>query len=172
MSWIVTLLKFPSEIKTLDDIPPGFMPEPLGSRNEVLSLLAQLFPDANLSDPTWVTLDRDEYVIEFMVGDKDPVMSLGFRPHGSDALMKALQLLCERTGWRALDENAEFIEFDDDPAKGLRAWREYTAQLIGPSFNPKGICLSTISNPSKRLNHTRHRRMSLRSASGRRFRRM
>ena len=70
MSWIVTLWKFPHEWKSLDDVTDDFEFQPLGSSSEVLSLLTQLFPDADFSDSAWVRLDRNRYVIESLFHPK------------------------------------------------------------------------------------------------------
>ncbi len=132
MSWIACLLTLSPNAKTLDDIPYDYKPEPLGSVAEVLSLISELFPDVDCSDPTWLRLDREDYIVEFMIGSEEPVTSIGFRPHGCDSFMDALQLLCEQTGCRAIDtSDGALIDFNDNPMQGFHCWREYAQQVLG-----------------------------------------
>lgn len=148
MSWLVVLAKLPDAFVSISDIPTDFVPEPLESRAAVLTVLAEVFPDADLTDPTWVQLNRPNYAIEFIVGDKEPVESLSFRPHGDDTLLEALQLLCERTGWRAIDTSSgDFINFNANPAQGLQAWRTYAQRVTGTSFDPRGVTISIPGGP-------------------------
>ena len=140
MSWLALLIKIPDAFVSINDIPNDFVPEPLGSRDVVLTILADVFPDANFADSTWVQVDRKNYVIELMVGNEEPVESLGFRPHGDDTVIEALQLLCAQTGWRAYDTSSgDFINFATNPAQGFQAWRTYAQRVIGPSFDPRGV---------------------------------
>jgi hypothetical protein len=115
MSWVAVLMRLPPEVN-IADLPADYELQPLGSKVEVLSLLAELFPDADFSDPTRVSVEREDFVIEFMVGDNDPVVTLGFRPHGDVTVLVVLRTLCERTGWRA-----------------------WAARVAGPSLDPKGV---------------------------------
>ena len=148
MSWLAVLAKLPDTFVSISDIPNDFVPEPLGSQAAVLTLLAEVFPDANFADPTGVTVDRPNYAIEFIVGSKEPVESLGFRPHGDDTVIEALQLLCARTGWRAIDTSSgDFINFAANPAQGLQAWRAYAQRVIGPLFDPRGVPACIADRP-------------------------
>lgn len=146
MSYLVVLFNLPSHIVSLDDLPDGdggdsdtvVMP-PLGLRTAILALLTSLFPDADYADPTWVVLRRNGFVIEFMLGAKDPLSSLGLRIHGSDQALDVAKLLCEYMGWRAYDTSlGDFIDFEDHPAAGLQAWRQYRNRVIEPRSDEPG----------------------------------
>ena len=58
MSWLVVLAKLPDTFVSVSDIPNDFVPEPLGSRAAVLTILAEAFPDADFTDSTWVQLNE------------------------------------------------------------------------------------------------------------------
>jgi hypothetical protein len=102
MSWDVLLLSVPPGIATVDDSPEDFASE-LGPRAQVLSTLAALFPDLDLSDPTWGILAGDDFAIEFNIGDGDPVETIMLHVRGSNSTIHAIHYICERTGWRAFD---------------------------------------------------------------------
>jgi hypothetical protein len=103
VSYIVSLFKLPAHIASVIELPKDAKIEPQCPKAAILALLADPFPYADFSDPTWVILDREEFAIEFIVGDEDPVASLGLSIHGADSAMAVAQLLCERMGWRAHD---------------------------------------------------------------------
>ncbi len=40
--------------------------------------------------------------------------------------MEAVRTICEAATWRAYDTSTDsFINFDQDPGRGLRNWRDY-----------------------------------------------
>lgn len=120
MSYIVSLFKLPKDISSVDELPTDFDVEPLGSKAAILALLGDLFPDADFSDPTWVVLDKTGFSIEFIVGEKDPVDSLGLRIHGDESWIAVARVLCERNGWRAYDTSSgNLINFSLEQASGL-----------------------------------------------------
>lgn len=133
MSYIVILFNVPPHIDSFADLPDGDALDiaPLGSREAILTLLTSLYPDADRSDPTWICLERDEFVIEFMLDDKDPIDALGLRIHGGNQAMDVAKELCARTGWRAYDTSrGDFISFDDNAAAGLQAWQQYRDRVL------------------------------------------
>ena len=133
MSYMVVLFNLMSHVPSVSELADDSDIPPLGPRQAILSLLDQRFPDADVSDTSWVRLARDDFVIEFMVGTADPVASLGLRIHGSDRAMDVVESLCRYTGWRAYDTSlGDFIAFDDNPAKGLQAWRQYRDRVVEP----------------------------------------
>lgn len=50
MANIVVMAKIPEEIVTVDDFPEGFMPEALGSPEEVMSLIQSVYSFLTYSD--------------------------------------------------------------------------------------------------------------------------
>jgi hypothetical protein len=114
MAWNISLIKLPAHFVSVQDIPKAFAPEPLGLGADVLTALVDLFPDVDTADPTWVTLERPSYSIEFIIGRKEPIHSIGVRSHGDHnrALKEALYPLCGQTGWRAIDTaDGEFLDW-------------------------------------------------------------
>jgi hypothetical protein len=128
MSWDVILMRVPSDIVTIDDFPKDFSSE-LGPRSEVLPTLANILPELDLTDPAWGILDGEGFSIEFNIGDGDPIETIILHARGSDSAIKAIQQICEYTGWRAIDTGTgDLINFSKNPAAGLRQWRSYRDQ--------------------------------------------
>ncbi|RLE23549.1 MAG: hypothetical protein DRJ65_11620 [Acidobacteria bacterium] len=117
--------------------------QPLGSTGEVRRFLSEVLPDLDLSDPTWGILERSTYSIEFSIGKAEPCTSIMLHVRGLDDAIYPIQTLCTGYGWQALDfSDGELICFDSDPAKGLRAWREYRDR-VAPGGPAKGVSLTT-----------------------------
>jgi len=120
----------PTGISSPEDLPEDYESQ-LGSRETVRAVLADLLPDADFSDENWVRLKTADFVIEFILGSRDPVTTLGLRINGSDGALATVRTLCEHTGWRAYDTSmADFIDFAKYPERGLQAWRGYKDRVI------------------------------------------
>lgn len=123
-------MNVPPEIVTRDDFPEDFSSE-LGPRSEVLSTLIAILPGLDLTDPTWGILEENDFSIEFNIGDDDPLDTLMLHVRGGDSAIHAIHHICEHTGWRAFDTTTgDFIDFAEDPAKGLRQWRASRNQVV------------------------------------------
>jgi hypothetical protein len=50
---------------------------------------------------------------------------------GDEAAIQPIGLLCLRHGWKALDfTDSQFIDFGDNPARGLQQWSEYRDRVV------------------------------------------
>jgi hypothetical protein len=58
MSWIVSFYKIPSHTQTLAEIPDDFVPPPLGSGDEMLTLLREFFRDELIFDVALELVNR------------------------------------------------------------------------------------------------------------------
>jgi hypothetical protein len=108
MPQLVVLTKLPPEVKSVCQLPAGFKSQPLGSRAEVLSVIGELCPDADFSDPAVVKLNQGNGPMEFIVGEGDPVETLSVRRPTNDVL----RLFCQRTGWKAVDPMSDILTLD------------------------------------------------------------
>jgi hypothetical protein len=144
MSWDVAIINVPPEIEAASDIP-GDHSTPVGTIESVHALLLLLFPAIDLSDPAWGILSHPEYSIEFSIGKNDPVLSIALHVRGGDSAIDPIERLCTEGGWRAIDfSTGEFIDFSNNPAAGLQAWRGYSEQIIA-SARKRGA--SVVVNP-------------------------
>lgn len=141
MSWDVLLLRLAKDVRAINDLPDDFAAESLGSPAEVAATLKALFPAIDLTDPTWAVLIDDDYSIEFSIGDANPCTSLMLHVRGTESVIKLIRSLCERTAWRAFDTtDGKLLDFSKDPAKGLREWIAYRAQ-VAPDAPIRGVAL-------------------------------
>jgi len=50
---------------------------------------------------------------------------------GSDGAIETIKAVCEASSWRAFDTTTgSFINFENDPASGLRQWRSYRDKVV------------------------------------------
>ena len=108
MPQLVVLTKLPPEVKSVCQLPVGFKSQPVGTRAEVLSVIAELCPDADFSDPMLVRWNHNNAPMEFIIGENDPIETVNVRRPTNDVL----RLFCQRTGWRAVDPMSDIIELD------------------------------------------------------------
>ena len=151
MSWDVLVFHAPPEIETVEQMGDDFHTV-LGPRDEVLGRLRELFPEIDLSDPTWGDLEGPGYSIELNIGDKDPVESIMLHVRGGAEAIEPMRRLCEATGWRAMDMgDCEFLDFDEDPARGLRDWQELLGQAIEEAEISGGEVVADAKIGAKRV---------------------
>jgi hypothetical protein len=129
MSWDVFIQHLPASALCMADIPDDFEPLPLGRRADVLTAILSIFPDADASDPTWLTLRTSGYAIEFGTGTDEPVTGLTLHVRGDETVISPIAQLIERLGARAVDSfTGEF--FDPMTAvESIRRWRAYVDEL-------------------------------------------
>jgi hypothetical protein len=140
MSWDVLLLRLPPGITSVGDIPDNFG-EVLGTTDEVRRLLAGILPTLDLTDPAWGVLESANYSIEFSIGADEPCNAVMLHVRGLDDALEPIQAVCGASGWQAIDcSSGDVIVFDADPARGLRAWREYRDR-VAPGAPVKGVSL-------------------------------
>ena len=130
MSWNVILMNVSSHIDDPEQLKEN-PPADLGAKETVLAGIHRRFPEFDFSDPAWVRMHNDDFSMEFNIGDADPIQTIMLNIRGSDRVIAMLRVLCQHFGWRALDTTTgKFIDFDDDPARGLRLWREYKDKVV------------------------------------------
>lgn len=111
MSWDVVLLK---EKFDLEDCQ-GYVPPSLGSRDEVIALLTELFPKFNANDKSWGVLLEDDFSIEFNIGRKETVDSIMLHIRGGGDPVAIVKGIMKALNWQALDvQTTEFIDIDTE----------------------------------------------------------
>jgi hypothetical protein len=111
------------------DIPDDFEPLPLGHRAEVLSAILSVFPEADASDPTWLTLRTSNYAIEFGTGTEDLVTSLTLHVRGDETVIAPIAQLIDRLGARAVDSFTGELFDTATAVESIRRWRHYVDEL-------------------------------------------
>lgn len=132
MSWDVFAFNLPPGIKSIDEIPKGWSPSPLGKRKDIIDKICVLYPQANFSDPSWGTLRLPEVSIEFNPGEDEEVDCLAMHVRGGDPAPHVVAHILGELGMRALCSDSESGLFEYDPASGSKAfdsWRGYASHV-------------------------------------------
>jgi hypothetical protein len=131
MSWDVFLMKVSEKVIKVEYMDENFPPQLLGGRNEVLALFKELFPEADFTDPSWGILDNENYSIEFNIPNEDSLESITLHIRGDELVVKAVEKICQRTGWRAIDSGSgDFIDFSNSPETGFKEWQNFKNQVL------------------------------------------
>ena len=79
MSRDIFVQDIPSGISEVQDIPDGWMPEPLPySHAEIIEVIQRVVPGADFSDPEWGHIEADDYSIEVNISREEPMQSFAF----------------------------------------------------------------------------------------------
>lgn len=130
MSWDVWRFNLPSSVTSLEEFYPQALPS-LGSKSSVIGQVKKVFPDISFSDPNWGFIERPGFSIEFNFGEDDSLNLLGLHARGNDNVIGAIRAIWVASSWRAFDTTTgSFIDFENDPALGLRQWRSYRDKVV------------------------------------------
>ena len=129
MSWDVFIQHLPASALCMADIPDDFEPLPLGRRHEVVSTILSIFPDADATDPTWLTLRTPDYTVSFGTGTEDVVTGLTLHVRGDESVIAPIAQLIDRLGARGIDSfTGEFFDLAT-ARESIRRWRTYVDEL-------------------------------------------
>ncbi|MFF4652575.1 hypothetical protein [Streptomyces sp. NPDC001380] len=133
MIWDVLLLRLPDDAASVQDVPKGYASPPLGRLQDVLAIVRQVLPEADLSDPAWGELVGPTWSLGLNIGWRDPVDSvmLHIRGSGDDVLVPVFRL-ADALGCRVLD----FAEGDlitPRQSSGWHAFQEFRDRVTGPA---------------------------------------
>ncbi|MFV0135121.1 hypothetical protein ACLGIH_18190 [Streptomyces sp. HMX87] len=131
MSWDVLLLRLPGDAASMEELPDGWAPPPLGRRQEVLAAVREAAPEADLSDPSWGELLGAGWSMELGMGSEDPVdtVMLHIRGRGDGVLPHVLRL-ADALGCKALDlSTGSFLAAGD--TAGWHAFQAYRDRVVG-----------------------------------------
>ena len=132
MCWDVTICRFPLGIKSLEQLADNFEPAAIASRADVGQSFKRLFPDADVSDLSWLVLDGHEFKIEIDTGCKEPCNGLMLHVRGSDEAVGAVTQIALNFKSRAFDMTAyQFHDLMSNPASGFDQWQKYSHRVVG-----------------------------------------
>jgi hypothetical protein len=104
MSWDVLLTVVPEGFGSIEELPRGFRPPPIGPHGVVEDALRRAVPAIDLEDTSWGVIDGPGWLVEVNIGRADPVdaIMLHIRSGGDEALPVVFQVAGE-LGCRPLD---------------------------------------------------------------------
>src|ERR1700761_4265104 len=125
MSWDILIQDFPQGASDIDDIPDDYKPASLGARSEVIASIQQLLPEADFSDPSWGVLDREEFSIEFNIGNSDICHSIMLHVRGGGGAVATIERLLEHLHRRAWDCQAGDFFSSQAAMASFGEWQQY-----------------------------------------------
>ncbi|MEO1032723.1 MAG: hypothetical protein AAFX55_15025 [Bacteroidota bacterium] len=129
MSWNLFVQDW-GDYKSLDEIPDDFSPKSIGKRTEIIQQIQEAEPTADFTDPSWGTLENDNFSIEFNMGNNE--ISNGFVMHvrGNEMVHSCIGNILEALNLKATDGSTPYF-FDIDKSKeNLSQWIAYRNQLL------------------------------------------
>jgi hypothetical protein len=124
--------RFPRDIETAEQLPDGFKPPVIGARAEVAQSIRTLFPDANISDLSWLVINGADYSIEVNTGEEEACDGFLLHVRGGERALDAVMQITQHFDARALDlTTCEFLDRMADPGSGFRQWRAFRDRAIG-----------------------------------------
>lgn len=136
MSWDVSFMKFSNDIKELEDLSEEII-ESLGSRKEIASILIEIFPDLDFTDPAWGVLERTDYSIEFNIPEEENLTSFMLHISGNQKAIEVLMAIQNKTGWKAIEGSEGILNLNESPERGLIEWQEYRNSIINQVVKTK-----------------------------------
>jgi len=131
MSWDLFAMNFPSEARSMDDIPSDFKPEPLGSRATLIHRIQEVVPTANFSDPTWGVIDGGDWSIEVNLGSEEECTDFALHVRGNDDVVGVVADILAHLKVRAFDpQTCEFFALNAEGLESLRKWRAYRDKAL------------------------------------------
>jgi hypothetical protein len=126
MSWDVNIYRFPSDIENVAQLSDDFKLAALAPRTQVAESLKQLFPEADISDLSWLVVDREGFKIEISTGHAEPCLGLTLHVRGEKCPLAEVTQIAEHFAARAFDMTAyQFLDRMPDPASGFNQWQKY-----------------------------------------------
>jgi len=132
MSWDIFVQHIPHSVRTLDDMPSDYDPLLIGKRDQLISSIRDVVPDADFSDPAWGIIEGPGYSAEVNMGNDEDVKGFAFHVRGGDDSALLVADVLEHLGLRGFDPSSDSGIFgvSDDPRVGLRKWREYKTYVL------------------------------------------
>jgi hypothetical protein len=136
VSWDVFAQDLPADARCVDEIPNDFVPQPIGTRSEIIGKITEVAPFADFSDPAWGNIEGEDFSIEVGMGDDEEVQCVAFFVRGSDVAAGLISQILTHLKLRALDSGTgEFFDHQN-AAEGLRRWRQYRDRIVDQVCTP------------------------------------
>lgn len=103
MTWAVYAMSAPGGARSLDAVPEGYRPPPLGTAEDVLARIRDTAPEADTGDPRWIRITGDEYDIEATVGKGVDVRDVTFYVKSGAKSATRVMEICSKLGITAYD---------------------------------------------------------------------
>ena len=132
MSWDIFVQDIPKDVKTVEEIPNDFQPNPIGTRSEIIRKIQQAVPEADFTNPAWGHIRGDGWHIEVNIGDEEEKCTgFAFHVRGGDEACGVIAAILDPLQLRAFDtQNGGFFVASPEAVESFRAWRKYRDQVV------------------------------------------
>jgi len=132
MSWDIFVQDLPRDAKTVADIPDDFKPAVIGARSEIISMIKEVVPTANFSDPSWGLIDGNDWSIELNMGRAEECDGFAFHVRGGEDAVGVVAAILQHLDLRALDsQTGEFFVGGPESIASFKKWRAYRDSIVG-----------------------------------------
>ena len=79
------------------------------------------------NDPTWLTMQTDAWIIEFSLGKREPLITMGLHVRGDKEPKEVFAYLVHECGMQLLEwSTGEFLDLSKQSSfQGWQQWREW-----------------------------------------------
>lgn len=129
MSWDLSVQDW-GNVKTLDEIPDDFQPQPIGTRTKIIEQIKEVEPTVNFKDESWGILENDQFSIEFNLGDDELLKSFAMHVRGNELAIPCIGNILKHLNPRAKDGSTpEFFDMNN-AIKSLQNWIEFRNKVL------------------------------------------
>src|SRR5690242_1452418 len=132
MSWDIYIQDLP-RVPSVNDIPEDFQPQPIGERADLLRLIMQAVPFAELQDDNYLFVHTDEIDLSISMGVEagtQELNSIAVHVHGGERSSACVAAIVKATGLQAIDTaTGEFFDVDA-PEHGFKQWSAYRDHVL------------------------------------------
>jgi hypothetical protein len=84
VTWDIYALRGPGGARTVEQIPQDWQPPPIGSHEEIAERLREAVPQADVTDPTWLRIRGEGWLVEAALGKAPQVHDVSFYVTGGE----------------------------------------------------------------------------------------
>jgi hypothetical protein len=144
-SYDVFVQDLPIDLRRFADIPSAFQRKPLPARNEIVKIILEFVPAADVSESEWVYIRAPTVHIDVWISTKDPLMAFTFQVrsgNGSDALVARI---LERLRLRGLDFSSGSDNGFFAPLSGEERWSRHCKATGLPAPNTALLRIGAVA---------------------------
>ena len=132
MSWDIFVQDLPKGVRRVQEIPEDFVPQPLGTRGELVRRIHEIAPEVDFDDRGWGQLDGDGYAIEISLGENEVVESVALHVRGDKRAVYMVQHVLHELQLRALDPSSDsgIFSLEAGSLDGFTRWRAFRDTVI------------------------------------------
>lgn len=105
-------------------------PPAIGDAKSVRAKISEVFSQVIWTDPTWGSVDRADFSLEFNIGGQDVISN--FVIHARGQATPAVLTLMSETGWKILDTSTgKWLHETSNPDEGREAFQRYLNTVLG-----------------------------------------